>query len=75
MTGVWHDGTCGELRGALVDQLNNALEEIDAQIADLDRARKDVRTMRDGLGRMRATQSRVPGTTPCSCVRLLVAGD
>ncbi len=75
MIGVWHDGTCGELRGALVEQLDEALDDIDVQIADLERAREDVRTLRDGLRRMRASQGRVPGTTPCSCVQLLGAGD
>lgn len=75
MIAVWHDGTCGDLRGALVEQLGEVLTGIDAQIADFERARENVRTLRDGLGRMRAQQRRVPGTKPCACVRLLGAGD
>lgn len=72
---VWHDGTCGDLRGALVNQLDAALVGIEAQIADLERARESVQMLREGLRRMRPQQRRVPGTTPCGCVRLLGAGD
>ncbi len=75
MISVWHDGTCGELRGALMTQLDEALARIDTQLADLEQANRQVHALRTGLSRMRTSHGRVPGTTPCGCVRLLGAGD
>lgn len=72
---VWHDGTCEDLRGVLMGQLDDALRQLEAQIADLERAREHMGTLRDGLQRMRPQQTRVPGTTPCGCMRLLGTSD
>ncbi len=74
MISICHDGTCDELRGALIEHLDEALTAIDAHIDDLERARQHVGTLRDGLRRLHARNSGVPGTTLCACIQLLGAG-
>ena len=72
---VAHDGTCGELRGALIDRLSEAVSEIDARIEGLTRTRDELRAILVGLRRMRARERRVPGLTRCACVRLVAGAE
>lgn len=70
---VAHDGTCGALRGTLIDTLSGALSESEARIRALTHTRNELAALLTGLRNMSARQRRVPGMARCECVRL-VAG-
>jgi len=67
-----HSGTCGELRGDLIETLHNALTETEDQINSLVQVRDHLATILGGLRSMRPADTAVPGMSPCECVNLLV---
>jgi MerR family copper efflux transcriptional regulator len=70
-----HDGTCGALRVALVSTLAKALDETDERIDRLQRTRRHVEALMQGLEQMEDGQSRLPGATPCECITLLASAE
>lgn len=68
---VAHDATCGEVRQALAASVEDAVTHVDARIAALRRTRDRLRSIRDGIRSMSAGSRRIPGLTPCACVRLV----
>jgi DNA-binding transcriptional MerR regulator len=71
---VAHDGSCGDVRETLSETLSATLSEIESRIEELSRTRSQLGTILDGLREMRPEDSRVPGMTPCGCVRLVSSG-
>ena len=67
---VAHDGTCGDLREALVGTLTGVLSGITARIDDLGRTRQELTVILDGLSEMEPADSRIPGLDGCRCVEL-----
>ena len=67
---VAHDGTCGDLREALVGTLEGVLSGITARLEDLRRTRGELSAILDGLREMEPADSRVPGLNGCQCVEL-----
>lgn len=67
---VAHDGTCGDLREALVETLTGVLSGITTRIEDLRRTSREVTVILDGLREMQPADSRVPGLDGCRCVEL-----
>ncbi len=74
IVGVAHDGTCGELRGALQTTLSGAVADIDQRLSELRRTKAELTSILKGLSTMRSRERRVPGLKGCPCVRV-VAGD
>jgi len=72
---VAHDATCGDLRAALVDELEGVATETARRIEELEHTRRHVDQLLAGLRRMRPQDRRVPGTTPCRCVTLVTTQD
>lgn len=70
---VAHDATCADMRDALVAALAETVAGIDDQIARLTRLRGRLRSILQGLRRMRAEDAAVPGLQPCPCVPLVTA--
>jgi DNA-binding transcriptional MerR regulator len=68
---VAHDATCGEVRQALAASIEEAVGQIDLRIRKLRRTSKRLRAIRDGVRSMGARSRRVPGLSPCPCVRLV----
>jgi DNA-binding transcriptional MerR regulator len=68
---VAHDATCGDVRQALAARVEAAIGEIDGRIEKLRATRKRLRTISEGLRSMSARSGRVPGLTPCACVRMI----
>lgn len=66
--GVWHEGTCGDLRDNLVATLNDVLRELDAQLANLQETRAQVASLRAGLESMPVADAAIPGREPCPCI-------
>ncbi len=67
---VAHDGTCGDLREALVETLTGVLSGITTRIEDLRRTSREVTVILDGLREMQPADSRVPGLDGCRCMEL-----
>ena len=71
MVRLAHDGTCGDLRGAMAPALAEALEKLDERIRTLRITRRELRTLRAGLANMNPRRASIPGITPCECVELV----
>ena len=71
---VAHDGSCGDVRETLSETLSATLSEIERRIEELSRTRSQLGAILHGLSEMRPEESRVPGMTPCGCVRLVSSG-
>ena len=71
---VAHDGTCGDLREALVTTLEEACVEVERRIEDLSRTRGELAAILDGVRAMPPDGSRVLGMTACGCVQLVAEG-
>ena len=67
---VAHDGTCGDLREALVGTLTGVLAGITARLEELRRTRGELTAILDGLREMEPADNRVPGLDGCRCVEL-----
>lgn len=68
---VAHDGTCGDLRGALSNTLEDALRHTDRRMQELAQMRDQLVEILRGIGEMEPGAFEVPGVTPCGCVYLL----
>lgn len=71
---VAHDGTCGDLREALVTTLEGACEEVERRIEELTRTRGELGSILDGVRAMPDDGRDVPGMTACGCVQLVAEG-
>ncbi len=71
MIAVAHSGTCGEVRGDLMQALEEALAETERQLNDLIHVRDHLGLILAGLGSMYPADTAVPGMAPCECVRLV----
>ena len=68
---VAHDGTCGDVRTALRETLEQALTGVEQRIEDLSAARGQMQGILRGLQSLPAGQREIPGVTPCECLRLV----
>lgn len=68
---VAHDATCGDVRKALAESMEETLGQIDERIRKLRRTRQRLEAMLTGIRGMGARSKRVPGLTPCACVKLI----
>lgn len=72
---VAHDGTCGDIRTTLMATLDEVMEASEERIRQIERTRSHVSDLLKGLARMKPSEDRVPGTTPCRCVELMGVHD
>lgn len=68
---VAHDRTCGDLRGALSNTLEDALTETDRRLQELVQMRVQLVEILRGIGEMEPGAFEVPGLNPCGCVELV----
>jgi DNA-binding transcriptional MerR regulator len=68
---VAHDATCGELRSALIEEMEDVADETARRIRELELTLTHVQRLLAGLRRMRPRERLVPGATPCRCVTLV----
>ena len=68
---VAHDGTCSDLRSALIDRIAAVVGSLDERITALNATRRELNNLGGALSRMRPSQRRVPGLVRCNCVRLV----
>ena len=68
---VAHDGTCGDVREKMTATLEDALESIGRQLAELTQSRDHLTTILGGLRAMNSEDTNVPGMQPCRCVALV----
>lgn len=69
---VAHDGSCGELRSALLDTVHAAIAEMDVRILTLHQTRNHLAAIEVGLLCMADGPSRIRSAAPCECVQLVV---
>jgi DNA-binding transcriptional MerR regulator len=68
---VAHDATCGDVRHTLLASMEGTISRVDKRLAQLRRTRQRLRAIAKGVRSMNARSRRVPGLTPCACVRLV----
>ena len=68
---VAHDGTCNEVRGDMIETLQNALTVTEVQLSTLAQMRDHLAQILGGLSAMRPVDTTVPGMAPCECIRLV----
>lgn len=66
-----NDGTCGDLRRAMLLSVEEALSDSNNRLAVLRRTRRDLLGLRRGLTGMTPGDTRIPGIAPCTCVELV----
>ena len=71
MVGLAHDGTCGDLRGAILASLEKTAQHLDERLRDLRYTGRELAALRAGLAKMRPRRSTIPGVMPCECVGLV----
>lgn len=67
---VAHDGTCHELRDAMLNKVNGLLAGLERRLVELEVTRERLGRIHAGLEAMEARDERIPGLTGCDCVRL-----
>jgi DNA-binding transcriptional MerR regulator len=68
---VVHDGTCSDVRDALIDALSRAVSDVDDHIGRLTQLREQLLPVLAGLRNMRPDQDVVPGLAACPCVPMV----
>ena len=65
---VFHDGTCRDMRDALVACAHEALARVVTQRQDLERAERQLRAVLDEVESIAANEQPRSGLSPCACV-------
>jgi DNA-binding transcriptional MerR regulator len=71
MVGIAHDGTCGDLRGAILASVEETAQHLDERLRALRHTRRQLAALREGLAEMSPRRSAIPGVMPCECVDLV----
>ena len=71
MVGIAHDGTCGDLRGAILTSVEETTRQLDDRLRALRYTKRELAALRAGLTAMSPRRSAVPGVTPCECVDMV----
>ena len=71
MVQLAHDGMCGELRGAMVSLMDQAVRRLDDRRKVLRSTSRELNALRNGLFDMHPKRANIPGVTPCECVELV----
>ena len=68
---LFHDGTCGEMRDALVESAERTLAEIREQQAELEPVEAQLTVVLQGLESQSLDNDRLATVTPCVCVAVV----
>jgi DNA-binding transcriptional MerR regulator len=66
-----HDGTCGDLRGAILASVDETAQHLDERLRVLRYTKRQLAALRAGLEKMSSKRSTIPGVMPCACVDLV----
>ena len=72
---LFHDGTCREIRDALVASCGTTLATILARRLELERVEAQLRNVLRGLERQEVDNHRISTVTPCTCVSVIKEGS
>ena len=75
MVTLAHDGTCGDLRGAILASVEQTAQHLDERLRTLRYTKRELAALRVGLAKMTARRSTIPGVMPCECVDLVARGS
>src|SRR5258708_7015223 len=71
---LFHDGTCEQMRDALVETCGATVDMVRARRLELERVEAQLRNVLSGLERLHVDTHRISTVTPCACVSLLEDG-
>lgn len=72
---LFHDGTCEQMRDALLANCGGALEKVRAQRLELERVEAQLASVLAGLHEQHVDSHRISTVTPCACVSLIRKGS
>lgn len=72
---LFHDGTCEQMRDALLANCTSALERVRAQRLELERAEAQLASVLAGLRQQPGDGRHISTVTPCPCVSLIKKED
>lgn len=75
MVTLAHNGTCGDLRGAILASVEETAQQLEEHLRTLRYTRRELAALRVGLAKMSAKRSTIPGVMPCECVDLVARGS
>ena len=78
MTGlirIFHDGSCREMRDALLQTAEGLLERVHARRIELEHAEAQLELLTSGLRGLNPNDHRLLTVEPCDCVALVGEGD
>jgi DNA-binding transcriptional MerR regulator len=68
---LFHDGTCQQMRDALVESCGKTLDTVRARRLELERVESQLGAVLAGLERQAVDDHRISTVTPCACVALV----
>lgn len=71
IVGVFHSGTCRDMREHLLDHIGDAREQLRVKIRELQWLEGQLQTIVEGLNALAPDERRLSTLTPCSCVEML----
>ncbi len=71
MVKLAHDGTCGDLRSAILASVKETAHQLDERLRTLRYTSRELAALREGLTKMGPRRSSIPGVMPCECVDLV----
>lgn len=72
---LFHDGTCEQMRDALVGSCGATLATVRARRLDLERVEAQLRNVLSGLEHQEVDNHRISTVTPCACVSAIEEGS
>ena len=70
---LFHDGTCQEMRDALVENCEAALAKVHSQRVELERVEAQISRVLSGLNHQPVDDRRISTVDPCVCVTVVEA--
>ncbi|MEX2245829.1 MAG: MerR family transcriptional regulator [Dehalococcoidia bacterium] len=71
MVRLVHEGSCGDVREAMLALTKEAAQRLKERLTILRATGRELDVLRTGLMNTRGRQAKMPGITPCACVELV----
>ena len=68
---IYHDGSCREMREALIDATDGLVTRVQARLRELERAEQQLASLAAGLRGIEPDEHRVLTLNPCGCVEIV----
>lgn len=68
---IYHDGSCREMREALIDATDGLVTRVQARLRELERAEQQLASLAAGLRGIEPDDHRLLTLNPCGCVEIV----